>query len=151
MIPRPALAQQIVTALDRSRVVVLVGPRQCGKTTMARAFVPPDSINYFDLEDPVCVARLDEPMAALRDLRGPVVTDEVQRRPDVFPILRVLVNRDSSPTRSLILGRASPGLLRQSSESLAGRTETVTMSGFCLGELGHAGHCLWLWQLERLT
>ncbi len=136
MIPRPALSQQMATALTRSRVVVLVGPRQCGKTTMARTFEPHDSINYFDLEDPVSLARLDEPMPALRELHGLVVIDEVQRRPDFFPILRVLVDRDSSLTRFLILGSASPGLLRQSSESLAGRMETVTMSGFCLGEVG---------------
>jgi hypothetical protein len=144
MTPRVALSQQIATALTRSRVVVLVGPRQCGKTTMARTFVPPDSLNYFDLEDPVSLARLDEAMTALRDLRGLVVIDEVQRRPDLFPILRVPVDRDSSPTRFLILGSASPGLLRQSSESLVGRSETVTMSGFCLGEVGRAGDCLWL-------
>ena len=71
-------------------------PRQCGKTTMARIFVPPDSLNCFDLEDPVSLARLDEPMTTLRDLRGLVVIDEVQRRPDLFPILRVLVDPDSS-------------------------------------------------------
>ena len=94
MIPRPALSQQITTALTRSRVVVLIGPRQCGKTTMARTFVPPDSLNYFDLEDPVSLARLDQPMTALRDLRGLVVIDEIQRRPNLFPILRVLVDRD---------------------------------------------------------
>ncbi len=136
MIPRPALSQQIATALARSRVVVLIGPRQCGKTTMARTFVPPDSLNYFDLEDPVSLARLDEPMTALRDLRGLVVIDEVQRRPDLFPVLRVLVDRDPSLTQFLILGSASPGLLRQSSESLAGRLEIVTMAGFCLAEVG---------------
>ena len=136
MIPRPALSQQISTALTRSRVVSLVGPRQCGKTTMARTFVPPDSVNYFDLEDPVSLARLDEPMTALRNLRGLVVIDEIQRRPNLFPILRVLVDRDPLPARFLILGSASPGLLRQSSESLAGRLEVVTMSGFCLAEVG---------------
>ncbi len=81
MIPRPALSQKIATALTRSRVVVLVGPRQCGKTTMARTFVPPDSLNYFDLEDPVSLARLDEPMTALRSSGGPVAIDETQRRP----------------------------------------------------------------------
>jgi len=136
MIPRPALCQQIATALTRNRVIVLIGPRQCGKTTMARTFVPPDSLNYFDLEDPVSLARLDEPMTALRDLRGLVVIDEVQRRPDLFPILRVLVDRDPLLTQFLILGSASPGLLRQSSESLAGRLEIVTMGGFCLVEVG---------------
>ena len=136
MIPRPSLSQQIATALARSRVVVLIGPRQCGKTTMARTFVPPDSLNYFDLEDPVSLARLDEPMTALRDLRGLVVIDEIQRRPNLFPILRVLVDRDPLPARFLILGSASPGLLHQSSESLAGRLEIVTMGGFCLAEVG---------------
>jgi len=130
MIPRPALCQQIATALTRNRVIVLIGPRQCGKTTMARTFVPPDSLNYFDLEDPVSLARLDEPMTALRDLRGLVVIDEVQRRPDLFPILRVLVDRDPLLTQFLILGSASPGLLRQSSESLAGRLEIVTPGPF---------------------
>jgi len=103
---------------------------------MARTFVPPDSLNYFDLEDPVSLARLDEPMTALRDLRGPVVIDEVQRCPDLFPILRVLVDRDPLLTQFLVLGSASPGLLRQSSESLAGRLEIVTMGGFCLAEVG---------------
>jgi len=75
-------------------------------------------------------------MTALRDLRGLVVVDEVQRRPDLFPILRVLVDRDPLPARFLVLGSASPGLLRQSSESLTGRLEIVTMGGFCLAEVG---------------
>ena len=136
MIARVDLSHSIQTALERSRVVVLVGPRQCGKTTLARTFVPPDSLNYFDLEDPVSLARLDQPMTALRDLKGLVVIDEVQRRPDLFPILRVLVDRDPLPARFLILGSASPELLRQSSESLAGRVEILTMSGFRLGEIG---------------
>jgi predicted AAA+ superfamily ATPase len=145
MIPRPVLSRQIETALARSRVVALIGPRQCGKTTMARTFVPPDSIDYFDLEDPVSLARLDEPMTALRDLQGLVVVDEVQRRPDLFPVLRVLVDRDPSPAKFLILGSASPALLRQSSESLAGRLEIVSMGGFSLAEVGRdAGIQHWL-------
>jgi len=111
---------------------------------MACTFVPPDSLSYFDLDDPVSLARLDESMTALRDLRGLVVIDEVQTRPDLFPDLRVLADRDSSPTRFLILGSTSPELLRQSSESLAGRSGTVIMSGSCLGEVGLAGHFLWL-------
>jgi len=82
MIPRPTLRHRIQSALQRRRVVVLVGPRQCGKTTLARTFVSPESLNYFDLEDPVSLARLDQPMTALRDLQGLVVIDEVQRRPD---------------------------------------------------------------------
>jgi len=145
MIPRTALSQQIETALVRSRVVALIGPRQCGKTTLARTFVPPDSLNYFDLEDPVSLVRLEEPMTALQTLDGLVVIDEVQRRPDLFSILRVLVDRDPLPSRFLILGSASPELLRQSSESLAGRIEVVTMGGFSLAETGtSAKEQLWL-------
>lgn len=136
MIQRPTLTQQIETALARNRVVALLGPRQCGKTTLARQFVAVESANYFDLEDPASLARLDQPMTALQDLRGLVVVDEIQRRPDLFPILRVLCDRAPLPARFLILGSATPDLLRQSSESLAGRLETVTMSGFSLAEVG---------------
>jgi predicted AAA+ superfamily ATPase len=136
MIDRPALKRLIEKALRRSRVVALIGPRQCGKTTLARQFLPPDSLNYFDLEDPASLIRLEEPMTALRDLRGLVVIDEIHRRPELFPVLRVLADRESSPARFLILGSASPDLLRQSSESLAGRIETLSISGFSLGEVG---------------
>jgi predicted AAA+ superfamily ATPase len=138
MIERTALQQTIQQALARSRVVALIGPRQCGKTTLARRFVPPDSVNYFDLEDPVSLARLDQPMTALSGLTGLVVIDEIQRRPELFPILRVLCDRDPLPARFLALGSASPVLLRQSAESLAGRIEIVTMAGFSLAEVGVA-------------
>jgi predicted AAA+ superfamily ATPase len=119
--------------------VALVGPRQSGKTTLARQLVPPDSLNYFDLEDLTSLNRLDEPMTALRNLRGLVVIDEIQRRPDLFPVLRVLCDRDPLPARFLILGSASPGLMRAPSESLAGRVETVSISGFSLVEVGVEG------------
>ncbi len=135
---RSGVKQEIETALGRSRVVTLLGPRQSGKTTLARQFVPPDSLNYFDLEDPISLARLDQPMLALRDLQGVVVIDEIQRRPDLFPILRVLVDRTPLPARFLVLGSAAPELLRQSSESLAGRMEMITLSGFSLAEVGAA-------------
>lgn len=136
MIPRPSLIEAIVTALDRSRVVALLGPRQCGKTTLARQFVSPDSTNYFDLEDPISLTRLAEPMTALRDLVGTIVIDEVQRLPGLFTLLRVLADRQPLPARFLILGSASPELLRQSSESLAGRMEIVTIGGLSISELG---------------
>ena len=139
MISRPTLTTAIQTALDRSRIVTLLGPRQSGKTTLARRFVSPESSNYFDLEDPISLAQLDEPMIALRHLTGLVVIDEVQRRPELFPILRVLADRDPLPARFLILGSASPALLKQSSESLAGRMETVTIGGLSLGEIGAEG------------
>ncbi|MBI5471640.1 MAG: ATP-binding protein [Ignavibacteriae bacterium] len=138
MIERPKLKEQLRTALKRSRIVAVVGPRQCGKTTLARQFVDIDSPNYFDLEDPTALALLEEPMTALADLRGIVVIDEVQRRPDLFPVLRVLADRTRVPARFLILGSASPSLLRQTSESLAGRIEVVTMAGFFLGDIGVA-------------
>lgn len=136
MVKRLALLSQIHRALRRSRVVALVGPRQSGKTTLARQIVPPDSPRYFDLEEPTSLARLAEPMTALAPLRGSIVIDEVQRRSDLFPMLRVLADRKPLPARFLILGSASPELLRQSSESLAGRMETITLPGFSLAEVG---------------
>ncbi len=136
MIKRSALVKTIQEALDRSRVVALIGPRQSGKTTLARGFVPADSLNYFDLEDPTSLMRLEEPMTALRDLTGLIVIDEIQRKPELFPILRVLSDRNPLPAKFLILGSASPELIRDSSESLAGRIETISISGFSLSELG---------------
>lgn len=136
MIERPDILQAIKTALSRAPVVVLSGPRQCGKTTLARQLLSPDSMNYFDLEDPASLARLDEPMTALHPLEGLVVIDEVQRRPDLFPALRVLVDREQNNARFLVLGSASGELERQSSESLAGRIERIAVGGFSLGEVG---------------
>jgi uncharacterized protein len=136
MIDRNCDLQLVRTALRRSRVVALLGARQCGKTTLARQFVPAASINYFDLEDAQSLARLSEPDLALRSLRGLVVIDEVQRLPELFPLLRVLADRKPLPARFLILGSASPDLLSQSSETLAGRLETVHLEGFRLGDLG---------------
>jgi hypothetical protein len=136
MMKRLMLLSRIRHALRRSRAVALIGPRQSGKTTLARQIMPSDSPRYFDLEEPTSLARLAEPMTALAPLRGVVVIDEVQRRPDLFPILRVLADRKPLPARFLILGSASPELLRQSSESLAGRVETITLPGFALAEVG---------------
>jgi predicted AAA+ superfamily ATPase len=145
MIRRKALLDRIQHALKRSRIVILTGPRQCGKTTIARQLVPEESVNYFDLEDPVSLARLEEPMTALRPLEGLVVIDEIQRRPDLFPALRVLADRSDCPARFLILGSASGELLRQSSESLAGRVERIAIGGLSLSELGsEAQQLLWL-------
>lgn len=136
MIERPLWLAAIRAALKRSRVVALIGPRQAGKTTLARQIVPADSARYFDLEDPTSLARLSEPVTALAPLKGVVVIDEIQRRPDLFPVLRVLADRRPLPARFLILGSATPELLGQSSETLAGRLETITLSGFGLDELG---------------
>src|SRR5210317_1688193 len=124
-IARTALLERIRSALARAPVTVLTGPRQVGKTTLARELLTEDSPNYFDLEDPVSLARLEEPRTALDSLKGLVVIDEVQRRPDLFPVLRVLADRRESPARFLILGSASGELLRQSAETLAGRIERI--------------------------
>lgn len=138
MIQRLIDIAMVRDALRRSPVTVLLGPRQCGKTTLARQLVPATSLNYFDLEDPQSVARLDQPDIALRPLKRLIVIDEVQRRPDLFPLLRVLADRRPSPARFLLLGSASPDLLKQSSETLAGRLETVPLEGFRLADLGAA-------------
>ena len=134
-VARQRLEDAVRRALRQGRVVALVGPRQTGKTTLARTIVPAASPNYFDLENPTDVARLAEPMTALAGLTGVVVIDEIQRRPDLFPILRVLADRAPRPARFLVLGSASPGLLQQSSESLAGRLEVIEIGGFLLAEV----------------
>src|SRR3990172_2834483 len=136
VINRKTDMELVQAALRRSPVVALLGPRQCGKTTLARQFVPADSLNYFDLEDPQSLARLSEPDLALRPLKGLIVVDEIQRRPELFPLLRTLADRRPLPARFLILGSASPDLLRQASETLAGRVETVHLEGFRLADLG---------------
>lgn len=136
VIKRTEILQRIHHALRRGRVVALLGPRQCGKTTLARELVSADSPRYFDLEDPVGIARLSEPMDALSGLRGTVVIDEIQRQPNLFPILRVLADRRPLQAKFLILGSASPELIKHSSESLAGRLTRVVMGGFSLQEVG---------------
>ena len=135
ILQRPALRQALARALRRSPIVVLLGPRQCGKTTVARQIAGQSPAAYFDLEDPRSLTRLDHPLQALEGLRGLVVIDEVQRRPDLFPILRVLADRRPLPARFLLLGSASPDLVRGSSETLAGRVAFVPMGGFDLDEV----------------
>ena len=136
MIKRNGYIHSIKAALERSRAVALLGPRQCGKTTLAQEFVDVDSPNYFDLEDQTSLIALENPRNVLEPLKGLIVIDEIQRRPELFPLLRVLLDRRSLPAKFLILGSASPDLLRQSSESLAGRLELVEMGGFDLSEVG---------------
>ncbi len=145
MIKRARYKKHVEEALGRSRAVALLGPRQCGKTTLARELVDKNSPNYFDLEDPSSLVGLADPKTALASLKDIVVIDEVQRRPDLFPILRVLLDRSPLPAKFLILGSASPDLLRQSSESLAGRLEMIEMDGFGLSEVGQKENSrLWL-------
>lgn len=120
-------------------VVGLLGPRQCGKTTLARAYAEchsASSVIRFDLEDPLDLAALGNPRLALQDLCGLVIIDEIQRAPELFPLLRVLVDRPQNPARFLVLGSASRDLLRQSSESLAGRIGYIELTPFSLPETG---------------
>lgn len=125
--------------------MALIGPRQSGKTTLARQFLASDSPLYFDLEDPVVASAFENPMSSLAALRGLVVIDEAQRCPQIFPVLRVLADRAGIPARFLILGSASPELSRQASESLAGRVEIIEMGGFHLEEVeAEKSHGLWL-------
>ena len=138
MIDRAGHLKTLQTRLARHPVVALLGARQVGKTTLARALVRRHggSATLFDLEDPADAARLADPLLTLGGLRGLVVLDEIQRRPDLFPVLRVLVDRPRAGLRFLVLGRASPDLLRQTSESLAGRIAYHELRGFSVGEVG---------------
>ena len=185
MLDRQRLESEVRAALARSPAVAVVGPRQVGKTTLARklladaqthaqtpartsaqpplqrrpsrpgAPMPPAAVgpstHWFDLEDPQAAAQLATPLIALQGLRGLVVIDEVQHAPDLFKVLRVLIDRPGAgagssnpPAQFLLLGSASPALLRQSSESLAGRIEVIEAGGFTLDETGPAqAESLW--------
>lgn len=136
MIPRPHALDRIAKAFQVHPMVALLGPRQCGKTTLARMIADREPCVYFDLENPVDIRRLSAPMTTLEDLSGLVVIDEVQRKPELFELLRVLIDRPRNPARFLLLGSASPHLVRQTSESLAGRLGFVDLSGFELREVG---------------
>lgn len=137
MIPRPNALAQIARSFRVHSIVALLGPRQCGKTTLARIIEKQEPCTYFDLENPVDTRRLSAPMSVLEKLPGLVVIDEVQRRPDLFELLRVLVDRPQNPTRFLLLGSASPQLIKGVSESLAGRIGFVDLAGFDIGEVGN--------------
>ena len=137
-IQRMAYFQTIQQRLLENPIVSLVGPRQTGKSTLARmvAKASAQTVHFFDLESPSDLARLAQPELVLRPLQGLVILDEVQRRPDLFPLLRVLADRPDIPARFLILGSASPELMKASSESLAGRVSFIDVTGFSLAELG---------------
>lgn len=138
MVQRPRLQAIIARALKRARAVALVGPRQSGKTTLARQFLSPTEPAYFDLENPLDRARLEQPMSALASLSGMVVIDEVQFAPHLFAVLRVLIDRSERPGQFLLLGSASPALLRQAGESLLGRLEVIEVGGFDIQEVSPA-------------
>lgn len=144
MIPRPQALERIAATFRIHPVAGLLGPRQCGKTTLARLLAEREEQSVvFDLENPVDRQRLSNPMRVLGSLGGLVVIDEIQRQPELFEILRVLVDRPGASTRFLVLGSASPRLVAGASETLAGRIGTIDLSGFSLDEVGAD-------QLERL-
>jgi uncharacterized protein len=136
---RPSYLDTIRERLVDYPVVALPGPRQVGKTTLARLFavsLEEMPVHWFDLESPVDLARLSNPELALSPLRGLVILDEIQRMPELFPVLRVLADRPETPARFLILGSASLELVKGASESLAGRLSFVDVTGFTLEETG---------------
>ncbi len=136
MVPRPLYLERIRRAFRVHPIVALLGPRQCGKTTLARLLASQEPTTYFDLEDPSDRARLANPMQTLAPLEGLVVIDELQRQPALFENLRVLADRPLSGARFLVLGSASPSLVKGVTESLAGRVGFVDLGGFTLGEVG---------------
>jgi predicted AAA+ superfamily ATPase len=147
MIQRIDKLKAIETGFSRTKIVSITGLRQCGKTTLARTYAAQQNtpVHYFDLEDPRSLGRLSEPMLSLETLEGLIVIDEVQRVPELFPILRVLADRPDNQTRFLLLGSASPVLVKAISESLAGRVALLEIDGFDLTEIVPETHReLWL-------
>jgi predicted AAA+ superfamily ATPase len=146
MIQRPQALKAVAIALEETPVCALLGPRQCGKTTLARQIAEKGKAHYFDLETAISRTRLeDSPELALSELQGLVVIDEIQRLPGLFATLRPLADRSGPPARFLILGSASPELVKGASESLAGRVSFVGLGGFGLEEVG-ADSLPVLWQ-----
>lgn len=145
MIVRRAYMDQLRSALRRSPATALLGPRQCGKTTLARAFGASRRATHFDLESVPDRQRLQNPELTLGSLKGLIVLDEIQAMPELFAVLRVLVDRRKSAARFLILGSASPTLIKGVSETLAGRVEFIELAGFDLEETGPRSlDALWL-------
>jgi predicted AAA+ superfamily ATPase len=144
MIPRDELTSRVETALERALVTTLLGPRQCGKTTLARAIGGERGATHFDLESVPDQRRLENPELVLGSLDGLVVLDEIQRMPELFSALRVLVDRPGNRARFLVLGSASPDIVKNVSQTLAGRTEIVELTGFGLEEIGFDADRLWL-------
>lgn len=143
---RKEYLSEIETGFRSAKIVAILGPRQCGKTTLAREYFKNNQgqkQNYFDLENPIDLSRLIDPMLGLSELSGLIVIDEIQRLPDLFPILRVLADRDNPHQQFLILGSASRELIRQSSESLAGRIHYMELTPFSFEEVDHF-NTLWL-------
>lgn len=144
MIIRGRYHADIRLALRNNPVVMLLGPRQIGKSTLARQFLDAHDFNYLDLELPEPVRLMTDPYTNLKERKGLVVIDEAQRAPELFPILRALADRPRKPARFLLLGSASPELSRQANESLAGRVAFIDVQGFTTAEVGER-HTQKLW------
>jgi predicted AAA+ superfamily ATPase len=127
MIDRPFYLKQLSTAVKRSPITALLGPRQVGKTTLAHMFGRNQKAVYFDLESQPDIQRLQNPELVLGSLEGVVVLDEIQRMPELFNVLRVLVDRQDDQARFLVLGSASPDIVKNVSETLAGRVEFIEL------------------------
>lgn len=146
LVSRDKELETLIHLIQSFPAVAIIGARQVGKTTLSRMLAEriEKPVTYFDLENPEDLARLSDPMLTLKDVTGLVIIDEIQRIPDLFQVLRVLIDRPGANTRFLILGSASPDLLRQSSESLAGRIIYHELGGFSLDEVG-VDHYKRLW------
>ncbi len=147
IIERQQELEMLQGLLSRHPIVGIIGARQVGKTTLARQLAVKigTPVTYFDLENPEDLARLNDPMLALKALKGLVIIDEIQQQPNLFPVLRVLVDRPDFGTKFLALGSASPELLRQGSETLAGRIFYHELNGFAIDEVGSENYQrLWL-------
>lgn len=145
MIDRHEYLNHLSRAVSRSPITALLGPRQCGKTTLARMFAKEKTTAFLDLESQLDLNRLQNPHLVLGSLAGLVIIDEIQAMPELFRVLRVLVDRPENESRFLILGSASPDLVKNASETLAGRVEFVELSGFHLQEAGsNRSAVLWL-------
>lgn len=148
MIQRDALGQEIERSLERHPVTALLGPRQCGKTTIARLIGERRGATIFDLQDPEVAAAFENPKLMLSPLDGLIVLDEAQLVPSIYPVLRVLVDEDRRTGRDrrfLLLGSASPNLVKGVAESLAGRIHMIPMQGFRIEETGEKNAST-LWQ-----
>ncbi len=145
MIIRKEYLSRVEQAMKRAPVVALLGPRQCGKTTLARQIANHHTTTFFDLESPQDCQRLQNPEMSLGSLKGLVVIDEIQIKPELFSVLRVLADRQLNPACFLILGSATPHIVKGVSETLAGRVEFVDMTGFSLAEIsGRPWRDLWV-------
>lgn len=136
MIDRPEFLAALETGLRETPVVALLGPRQCGKTTLARMISSNRESVFFDMENPVDIARMENPLLTLQGLRGLIVIDEIQRKPEIFDVIRVLVDRPEYEATFLVLGSAAPRLVQGASQTLAGRIGFVDLSGFIISEVG---------------